>query len=136
MKRNLDDSLGTCLFSGRTGTAELPDILSNLSKAIEGATGWAGLTPEELLAIGERIENLQRVFNLRRGLTPADDLDVSPRLLEPPADGVCQGKTIGPYLKGMVDEYYRLMGWDVESGRPLKQTLERLNLGYTVSQIW
>jgi len=88
------------------------------------------------LEIGERIMNLERVFNIRHGLVPSDDIDIGPRILEPVPGGPAKGTTIKPYLKRMVSEYYQLMGWDLKTGKPYRGTLERLNLGNLVNDIW
>lgn len=125
IRHNYDDSTGTCYF---VALREVPNALHLLYEAMAAATGWEGFDMNEAFTVGERVINLQRLFNLRHGLTPANDLDVSPRLLEPPADGFAKGKTVAPYLKDMVLEYYELMGWDRETGKPLKKTLKRLGL--------
>jgi len=132
MKKLYEDSLGVCWFI----LPRAPHILELESRALAAAIGWPAYSVGELLAIGERVANMERVFNLRRGLTPADDLNVSPRMLEPPADGPAQGRTIGPLLREAVLEYYRLMGWDEASGRPRQETLARLGLGHLAEQVW
>ena len=131
MKKYFDDSVGTCWFN----TWGVPRTISYEPEAISGATGW-DFTSEEMLLVGERLMNLERVFNVRRGLTPDDDYDVSPRLLEPPPSGRAKGKSIGPHLKGMVMEYYRLMGWDEKTGKPLRSTLKRVGLEDLIQDIW
>ena len=45
-----------------------------------------------------------------------------------PSDGPCQGKGISSYWKKMRERYYEGMGWDKETGWPLPETLEKLNL--------
>ena len=133
MKKIWDDSAGICVFVALRG---IPNALHLLYDALAAVTGWKSYDLKEALTAGERIINLQRVFNIRHGLTPAHDLDVSPRLLEAPADGFAKGKAIGPYLKDLVQEYHELMGWDKETGKPLRKTLRRLDLGEVVKDIW
>jgi len=112
------DSTGICLFtSAAWGTDEL-------QQQISAACGddW---TSERLLDTGERIWNLERVFNLQAGLGRADDT-LPPRLLETPApSGVAKGRVAE--LDVMLPEYYDLRGWD-DQGRPSDTTLERLGL--------
>ena len=36
----------------------------------------------------------------------------------------------------MLENYYRLMGWDVKSGKPLPETLRNLGLEHVVEDIW
>ena len=42
--------------------------------------------------------------------------------------GPSKGLSIAPYLPAMVDEYYRQMGWNVETGLPTPDTLRRLGM--------
>jgi aldehyde:ferredoxin oxidoreductase len=93
-----------------------------------GRDRWSDLTKAEAWEIGERITNLMRAFSVRRGHTPADDLDFGGRLLEAPASGVGKGKTVAPHLKEMLGEYYSLMGWDAETGVPKAEKLKELGL--------
>jgi aldehyde:ferredoxin oxidoreductase len=126
-----NDSIGTC-WNAKWG---VPGVLKFTTEAINAATGW-DITPDEALLIGERIMNLERVFNVYHGLTPECDFDIGPRILEPPQSGPAKGKSIAPYLRGMIMEYYRLMGWDEITGKPLKSTLKRLGLEEYIRYIW
>jgi len=101
---------------------------------VRAATGW-DITVEEALTVGRRIVNLARAFNIRHGLTP-EDCWVSPRLLEAPRNGPREGKAIAPYLEGMIHEYYRAMGWDEKTGKPLRETLRKLDLDYAIKDLW
>ena len=60
------DSTGICLFT--TFAIGLPEVANMLRAAV----GWT-TSDEEILQIGERIWNLERLFNLRAGFTKADD---------------------------------------------------------------
>jgi aldehyde:ferredoxin oxidoreductase len=65
------------------------------------------------------------------------DLDApSPRYGSTPVDGPFAGKSIMGSLDAMLDDYYRQMGWDEKTGKPLPETLERLGLGEAVEDIW
>lgn len=127
----MNDCTGLCWFI----PWGLPDVLRLTAESISAATGW-DYSPEELLEVGERVMQLERAFNVRHGLTPADDYEVSLRLLEPPDGGPGKGKTIAPYLQGMINEYYRLMGWDEKTGKPWRTTLERLGLDDVARDLW
>ena len=124
------DCLGLCWFS--TWGSPVSDLAAS---SLESVTGW-DWTLDECNEIGERVVNLHRAFNIKRGLTPEDDLDVSPRLTEAPVDGVAKGKSIRPYLEGMIKEYYRHMGWDEKTGKPWRKTLLRLNLEREAEELW
>jgi len=125
------DSVGVCWIV----TWGLPNVTNFIADALSALTGW-NFTREEGLEVGERILNLERVSNVRYGLTPQDDYDVSARILEPAPDGPAQGKSIQPYLRGMINEYYRLMGWDEKTGKPWRSTLKRLGLEDVTKDIW
>ncbi len=80
---------------------------------------------ENLLAIGERVNNLTRLFNLREGLKAIDDA-LPDRFSDVPiSEGPLKGCTVD--IGQMMEEYYHLRGWDKE-GRPLPDKLEELNL--------
>ncbi len=81
---------------------------------------------KELEEIGERVVNLNRLFNARRGITRKDDC--LPRRLthEKAPIGPSAGEVVE--LDIMLDDYYRERGWDLQTGLPKKETLERLGL--------
>ena len=114
----------------------VPGSLHFFADALMAATGWENFTPEEGLSVGERITNLERVFNIKHGLTPADDLNVGERLLEAPSEGIAKGVALAPHFKDMVMEYYELEGWDKETGKPFKETLKRVGLEEYIDEIW
>lgn len=114
----LVDSSGLCLFI--TFALGLPEI----SAQIRTATGL-DLSDEEYLLSGERVWNLERLFNLRAGFTTKDDT-LPPRLLkEPMKGGPHEGKVVR--LDIMLPEYYSLRGWD-EQGVPTEEKLRELSL--------
>jgi len=81
---------------------------------------------DELLLIGNRVVNLERCFNAREGITRKDDSLPERFLKEPMPDGPGKGQVVN--LKVMLDEYYELRGWSLESGIPKRETLEKLGL--------
>ena len=95
-------------------------------QSLHAATGIEAFSsPEEILRIGERTNNLVRLFNLREGLTKAEDTLPRRFLEEPLQEGPCRGRVVD--LETMLDEYYLVRGWD-EEGIPRPETLERLDL--------
>jgi len=112
------DSTGTCLFTFGAWDSEA------YARQVQSACG-PGWTVERLLETGERIWNLERLFNLAAGLGAADDT-LPPRLLETPCPGgVAEGRVAE--LDVMLPEYYALRGWTPE-GVPEPATLARLGL--------
>ncbi len=127
-----ENSLGICIFGkpGGLGAIDIP------VRALAAATGWADFDRDEMWTVGQRVVNVMRAFNVRRGLTLKDDLDLGPRYLEAPRDGGAAGKTVAPHLKDLIQEYYRLNGWDEESSKPLPETLARLGLDDIARDLW
>ncbi len=112
------DSAGFCLFI--TFALGVKEMLSLLNPA----TGIE-YSEESILAAGERIWNLERLFNLREGLGRDDD-SLPPRLTgEPMPEGPAKGQVVE--LEEMLREYYLLRGWD-EQGRPTRARLAQLGL--------
>jgi len=120
------DSLGLCYFpfiatSGCLLTNELATIFS-------AATG-VKMTETDLVTAGSRIVNLERCFNVREGCTRKDDVLPQRMMEEPIPDGPSKGMRNSPgELEKMLDEYYSLRGWDKETGKPKRNTLEKLGL--------
>jgi aldehyde:ferredoxin oxidoreductase len=124
VKKLWEDCLGVCWFA----CWGVQDVIRLSSQALGQAVGWDDFTPEEALAVGDRVVNLMRLVYARRGFTKADEFDISPRLLDGPPAGRAEGRTLAPFLADMVDEYYRLMGWDVDTGLPPPELLKRLGI--------
>ena len=112
------DSSGLCLFNTfGFGAEEILELLN-------AATG-CGYTMESMLAAGERIWNLERLFNFEAGLTGADDT-LPPRILsEPIPEGPMAGKVCR--LDEMLPDYYELRGWTTD-GTPTEEKLAQLGL--------
>ncbi len=111
------DSMVLCKFTA----FEFDDEMYSLFlKAVTGED----FTQETVIAIGERVWNLERVYNLRAGISAEEDR-LPGRLLSPMDEGVCAGKRIP--LDEMLREYYRVRGWG-EDGVPTHGTLKRLGL--------
>lgn len=85
---------------------------------------------EDCLAVGERVINLLRMYNIREGLTMKDDR-YSRRLGQSPVDGPGAGKSIDATFEQIRAVYYQAMGWD-QNGVPKPVTLNRLGLGFTL----
>ncbi len=123
----IPDVVGMCKFYIYAGLTpdDIAEILSNL-------TGF-DVDGHKLLRIGERVYNLQRMFNVREGIRRQDD-----RLPE----RVTSLPEFGKYSKieesaienqeTMLDEYYKARGWD-EEGVPTKRKLKELSLDWTLS---
>ena len=88
------------------------------------ATGLI-LPMEEFKKLGERIYMIKRLFNLKMGLTPADDR-LPKIVLNPVNDGGSAGKT--PNFQQLKEAYYKYRQFDMKSGYPNKEKLKDLGL--------
>jgi aldehyde:ferredoxin oxidoreductase len=79
-----------------------------------------------VLRIGERIINVEKAYNLREGMTRADDSLPRRMLHEPMPDGFAAGQVVD--LEPMISDYYGFRGWDRESGHPSRARLVELGL--------
>jgi aldehyde:ferredoxin oxidoreductase len=112
------DSVGLCKFAGFAFGEE---IMARLLSACRGEL----LGAQDLLRAGERIWNLERLWNVAAGFSAADDTLPSRLLTEPLAEGPSAGRTV--HLAPMLGEYYRARGWD-EHGVPSAKKVVGLGL--------
>lgn len=112
------DSLVICKFT-HLGVSE--EYFARALKAVTGEPYGTG----DLIRVGERVWNLERLYNLREGFTKADDT-LPPRLLN---EAVPEGPSKGwvNKLAPMLNEYYRARGWDA-AGVPRPEKLAELGL--------
>ena len=115
------DSLGICRFVSLWNSPNLLGFqeLATLYSLVTGCS-YSG---SDLAKGGERINNVERLFNLREGVTKKDD-KLPPRFFESPMEGRKCGIT-KPAMSAMLDEYYKLRGW-TKKGVPKKATIVRL----------
>jgi aldehyde:ferredoxin oxidoreductase len=114
------DSSGLCLFPSGCGWGT-EDYCELVDLVCEG--DWNN--EARMVETGERIWNLEKLFNLKAGLDKKDDT-LPRRILEEPAD-VGTGKGLVCRLDEMLPEYYAINGWD-EQGVPTRDTLSRLGI--------
>ena len=132
----------------RTATADCPTLcvfifdmalagtsLKNTASLMEAVTGL-DFTPEEVAQVGERVNNLARAFNVREGFTRADDRFPERLMTEPLKGGASKGQLITEEdLKVMLDEYYTVRGWNLDTGIPSREKLVELGLEYVADQL-
>ncbi len=112
------DSSGLCLFTSfALGAPDYADLLNK-------ATGF-NYSVDEMMQAGERIWNMERLFNLKSGFTTKDDT-LPKRLLEEP---IPAGPNKGHVhrLGELLPDYYKLRGW-TEDGIPTDEKLKELGL--------
>ena len=134
----ITDALGICKFSTVEEHSLLPaDLASGVSALLDQE-----VTGQELLLAGERIVNLERMYNVRHGLSRADDYlparftretvplyryEINVKSGEWSASGEPVSYGLVRNLDAMLDRYYALRGWN-NQGIPTPETLQRLDL--------
>ncbi len=122
--RAVADCMEVCRFVTR-GRLGFPEGLLNMVISVTGLD----FTVQDLYQIGERIINLERLFNLREGMSVEDDTLPERYLVEPLPDGAAKGKTVP--LKEMLEEYYAARDWNPKTGYPSAEKLKSLDLNLT-----
>ena len=111
---------GMCLF------ATFALSLKQITPFLHAATGLEVFaSSDEVMKIGERVNNLTRLFNIREGLTK--ELDTLPGRFfnEPLKEGPNRDRVVE--LEQMRAEYYFVRGWD-EEGVPGGEKLKELGI--------
>ena len=129
---SLFNSLITCMFGAATqylmvgfGPTTYADVLNKI-------TGW-DITYDELMTVGERILNLQRVFNYRlKGWDYRNDRFADKRAYEPGKMGIYKGKEV-PW-EATLKEYYSIRGWSSD-GIPTRAKMRELGLADVTSGV-
>ncbi|MFW9907920.1 MAG: aldehyde ferredoxin oxidoreductase family protein [Candidatus Thorarchaeota archaeon] len=119
--QDLSAAMDTMIVCRFTNFAWPVDIYAEMVSASTGLE----MTGHEFLKIGERIWNLERMFNIREGFGTKDDR-LPPRFSKPLPEGNSRNRVA--LIDEMLPEYYRIRGWDAQ-GNPTKQTLEKLGIG-------
>ncbi len=122
------DCLGICKYHTTFLGATLPNF-EEWSNMLYYNTDLK-MTPQDIWTVAERAYNIERLFNIREGLTRKDDWLVDRYFDEPTTMGIpgVRGRTIDrDKLRQMIDEYYQHHAWD-ENGEPTAETRQRLGI--------
>ena len=98
--------------------------IDDIIPMLETATGKT-YREEDLLSLGERVWNLERLFNIEAGFSGADDTLPRRMLEEPMPEGPARGQVCK--LEEMLPEYYTIRGWN-DQGVPTEETKVSLGL--------
>lgn len=108
-------------------------IPSDIVKLFQAALGW-DTDIKELSKIGERANNLARVWNLRESVSREGDI-IPKRFYEKIPNGPEKGTNVSPEeFKNMLEEYYHLRGWD-NLGIPTREKLKELGLDFVIDDL-
>ncbi len=127
----ISELLGLCRYGPFVFVTGIPRLLARSEMCVRG---WAALTgmvePDEaldyLVTCMERVLNLERLFIVREGARRKDDLLPQRFRTVPMPEGPAKGSVVEN--EKILNEYYQARGWDVETGIPLPETVERLGL--------
>ncbi|MCP4344132.1 MAG: aldehyde ferredoxin oxidoreductase family protein [Desulfobacterales bacterium] len=132
--RAMIDSSGLCRFITYQANSSVPnfkagmDCIANLLAAVTGIQ-W---TKEKVIEAGERIFNLEKMFNYREGFKRKDDWLPERFFTEPLTIGPAKGAVLKKEgFNKMLDDYYKKRGWNPETSEPAKARLEKLGLPLT-----
>jgi len=112
------DSLALCRFTSFSLSEEY------YSRMLSSVTG-VEYSENDFIKVGERIWNLERLFNNKAGFTHEDDTLPSRLTSEPISSGPAKGQVCR--LDEMLQDYYKSRGWDGK-GQPLQYKLKELGL--------
>ncbi|MBI9104521.1 MAG: aldehyde ferredoxin oxidoreductase family protein [Spirochaetales bacterium] len=139
----LADALGICKFTFTETYAILPADLAEGLRAL-----GIDISDEELFHAGERIVTIERMYNVKHGFSRKDDT-LPGRNLHEPLNVYVEPKEIGTIheetaelvkegllvnLEPMLDDYYRLGGWD-RNGIPLEKRLKELKMEECITDL-
>jgi len=119
---SMSDSPVLCTFT----TVGITDqTLARLVSAVVGRD----LEPAWFLDLGDRASTVERAFNVREGLRREDDTLPDRILSETVPSGPSRGRTVD--LEPLLDNFYRLCGWDLKTGIPLPEKMRGAGLTST-----
>ncbi len=120
------DSLGICKFVCHGFNS--PKLLGyeQFRDLIRLVVGWE-MTEDELRGVGSRIVNLERLINIREGLSRKDDTLPGRYFDDPMPLKLAKGHHIDrDQFDKMLTRYYRYRGWD-DQGNPPEEAKQELN---------
>jgi len=122
----LCDTLGICKFNTQwTGSAIR---IKDMAELVSAATGLQ-MDENQLMRVAARINNVERAYLVREGITRKDDFIFGRAMEEPVPSGPYKGEKLDKEkFSKMLDEYYEVVGWDKKTGIPKRETLESLGL--------
>ncbi len=128
----INDCLSTCKMTG--SFVDFP-FTEEKEAAIFSAGSGVETSVDKLVEFAERVKNLERAYSVREGVTR--EMDSYPKRFMDRA--VSRGDDTFVLETGkfeeMKDKYYALRGWDVATGIPTRETLEKTGLGYVARDL-
>jgi len=123
--RTVNNCLLMCMFQ--------PWIHRDIVDITRAITGW-NISMWELMKVGERVNTMARVFNIREGFTAKDDM-LPERFFSSTSSGALSKTALDhkQFLKAR-ELYYKIMGW-TEIGIPTKIKLHELDIPWIIDYL-
>jgi aldehyde:ferredoxin oxidoreductase len=129
---SLFNTLVTCMFGAATQFMMVGFGPTTYAEILGKITGW-DVSYDELMNVGERVFNLQRLYNYRlKGWDTKDDRFAGKLAYEPGTVGIYRGKQV-PW-DATLKEYYVIRGWS-EEGIPTRAKINELKLDNLIGGI-
>ena len=101
---------------------------TSIARMLRACVGW-DMDAEEVMRAGERIWNLQRLYNLREGERRKDSIFPKRFLKDPLPEGPAKGMVVdAEKVDKMLDDYYEARGWNRTEGIPTPAKMAELGL--------
>jgi len=126
----LPDIMGVCkfpyVFFSADAETTIKKALTLTTRIYNAATGF-DLAEKDLMTVADRVAATERAVNAKLGITRKDDT-LPRRFIEEPLTGGTKKGNVYDILEPMLDAFYKLNGWDLKTGVPRREALERLGL--------
>ncbi|UCD79703.1 MAG: aldehyde ferredoxin oxidoreductase [Desulfobacterales bacterium] len=124
----LADCIGRCKGAVNTWTCALPlvwkgSLFEGLAEMLTKATGIP-YTAKMVTEIADRVGAVERAFNTRQGITVEEDMLPQRMDFKSTPEGAIEREA----HMALVRAWYEKNGYDPATGRPTRQTCERLNI--------
>ncbi len=129
----MSDVIGICKFA--SGWFGNPISMLEMAELTTAATG-VEYDEKSMWAMAARVNNVERAFLIREGITRKDDTIHGRAMDEPVPSGPFKGTKLEQEgIDQMLNDYYDIVGWDRATGFPKRKTLERLGLGDVAEEL-
>jgi aldehyde:ferredoxin oxidoreductase len=126
--KEIEDITGICNYMGTYSGARALEP-ADYAELVAAAMGIE-IDEEEIMRLGQRAYNLEKAFNtIHAGFTRADDYPPRRYMEEPVNAGPYAGyKCDREAWDQMLDRFYELHGWDIQTGWQTRRSLEEMDL--------
>lgn len=116
-----------CAFPPSMGMINA-EVYSKLLSTLTGIEDFAD--PDYMWLVGERIYNLERMFNVREGFDKKADSFPERLKTEPLPAGPAAGQIFEE--EALLADYYKVRGWNLNTGVPTPEKLKELGLEFAI----